>query len=210
LKTPGPDLTFEKNLWQNGVGTIAGIDEAGRGALAGPVAAAAVVLPADENISRVLAGVRDSKQMTLSQRSYWGGQIKKWAVTWGVGFASAEEIDQLGILPATRLAAVRALGELSAAPAHLILDYLFLSECMLPQTSLIKGDQRSLSVAAASVLAKTTRDAFMVALNAQVPGYGFDRHKGYGTAAHCAALQKLGFSSVNRRTFHLHRGVEYV
>jgi ribonuclease HII len=209
LKTPGPDLTFEKNLWQAGVSTIAGIDEAGRGALAGPVAAAAVILPADENISRILEGVRDSKQMTPSQRSCWGVQIKKSAVTWGVGFASVEEIDQMGILPATHLAAARALEKLSIAPAHLILDYLFLSECALPQTSLVKGDQRSLSVAAASVLAKTTRDAFMVALNAQVPGYGFDRHKGYGTAAHCAALQKLGFSSVHRRTFHLHRRGEY-
>jgi ribonuclease HII len=210
LKTPGPDLTFEKNLWQAGVSTIAGIDEAGRGALAGPVAAAAVVLPADDNISRILDGVRDSKQMTPSQRSCWGAQIKKWAVTWGVGFASVEEIDQMGILPATHLAAERALEKLCSAPTHLILDYLFLTECALPQTSLVKGDQRSLSVAAASVLAKTTRDAFMVALNAQVPGYGFDRHKGYGTAAHCAALQKLGFSSVHRRTFHLHRGVEHV
>jgi ribonuclease HII len=210
LKTPGPDLFFEKILWQAGVRAIAGIDEAGRGALAGPVAAAAVILPADENISLLLEGVRDSKQMTPTQRSYWCGQIKKWAITWGVGFASNEEIDLLGILPATHLAAVRALEALSKMPAHLILDYLFLRECALPQTSLVKGDQRSLSVAAASVLAKTTRDAFMVALNEQVPGYGFDRHKGYGTASHCAALENLGLSPVHRRTFHLHQGATHV
>jgi ribonuclease HII len=210
LKTPGPDLSFEKILWQAGVKVIAGIDEAGRGALAGPVAAAAVILPADENISLLLEGVRDSKQMTPAQRSYWCLQIKKWAITWGVGFASNEEIDLLGILPATHLAAARALEALSETPAHLILDYLFLRECALPQTSLVKGDQRSLSVAAASVLAKTTRDAFMVALSDQVPGYGFDRHKGYGTASHCAALENLGLSPVHRRTFHLHQGVTHV
>ena len=210
MKTPGPDLSFEKILWQAGVSAIAGIDEAGRGALAGPVAAAAVILPADENISLLLEGVRDSKQMTPAQRSCWGAQIKKWATSYGVGFASHEEIDLLGILSATHLAAARALEALSVAPAHLILDYLFLSECALPQTSLVKGDQRSLSVAAASVLAKTTRDAFMVALNEQVPGYGFDRHKGYGTASHCAALENLGLSFVHRRTFHLHQGAKHV
>ena len=210
MKTPGPDLTFEKALWQAGISSVAGIDEAGRGALAGPVTAAAVILAANEKIDLRLEGVRDSKQMTPSQRHYWSGQIKEWAVTWGVGFASAEEIDQIGILPATYLAAERALEELKIAPDHLILDYLFLSECVLPQTSLVKGDQRSLSVAAASVLAKTTRDAFMIALNEQVPGYGFDRHKGYGTAFHCAALEKLGLSPAHRQTFHLHRGVNYV
>jgi len=210
LKTPGPDLSFEKILWQAGVSAIAGIDEAGRGALAGPVAAAAVILPPDENISLLLEGVRDSKQMTPVQRSCWCEQIKKWAISFGVGFASNDEIDLLGILQATHLAAARALEALSLAPAHLILDYLFLSECALPQTSLVKGDQRSLSVAAASVLAKTSRDAFMVALNEHVPGYGFDRHKGYGTASHCAALDNLGLSPVHRRTFHLHRGAKHV
>jgi ribonuclease HII len=208
LKTQGPDLSFEKILWRAGVNAVAGIDEAGRGALAGPVTAAAVILPAQENILSLLEGVRDSKQMTPAQRNRWKECIKKVASAWGVGFASVEEIDRLGILPATHLAAERALEELSIAPEHLILDYLFLSECALPQTSLIKGDQRSLSVAAASVLAKTARDAFMVALNAQVPGFGFDRHKGYGTALHRSALEALGLSPVHRKTFHLHRGVQ--
>jgi ribonuclease HII len=209
LRTPGPGLTFEKALWQVGVSAVAGIDEAGRGALAGPVATAAVVFPDDDDLIYSLSGVRDSKQMTPAQRNHWSVHIKNLAAAWGVGFASAEEIDLLGILPATRLAAVRALDALGLVPNHLILDYLFLPECPLPQTSLVKGDQRSLSVAAASVLAKTTRDAFMVALDMQVPGYGFARHKGYGTAVHCAALESLGLSSVHRRTFHVHRGVNY-
>lgn len=206
MKTPGPDLEFEKALWQAGISWVAGIDEAGRGALAGPVAAAAVILPAEAELPGLLAGVRDSKQMTPAQRSFWSVQIKKIASAWGVGFASAEEIDQLGILPATRLAAERALGELSLAPDHLILDYLFLPDYCLPQTSLVKGDQRSLSIAAASVLAKTTRDACMVILDEQFPGYGFARHKGYGTEGHCIALRKLGMSSVHRQSFHLHEG----
>jgi len=210
LKTPAPDLTFEKALWQAGVEAVAGIDEAGRGALAGPVAAAAVVLPPEDDMLALLAGVRDSKQMTPAQRNRWSVQIKKLALAWGVGFASAGEIDQLGILPATRLAAERALGELGLTPGHLILDYLFLTESQLPQTSLVKGDQRSLSVAAASVLAKTTRDAELVRLDEQFPGYGFSRHKGYGTSVHCAAMQSLGLSPVHRQTFHLHRGAKHV
>lgn len=190
---------------------MAGIDEAGRGALAGPVAAAAVILPVDDNILHSLAGVRDSKQMTPTQRETWCVQIKRQAAAWGVGFASSEEIDLLGILPATRLAAVRALEGFSLAPNHLILDYLFLPEIPLPQTSLVKGDQRSLSIAAASVLAKTARDACMVALDQQVPGYGFARHKGYGTVVHCAALESLGPSAIHRRTFHVHnRGAIHV
>lgn len=183
---------------------MAGIDEAGRGALAGPVSAAAVVLPMDRDLLHSLSGVRDSKQMTPAQREFWRGHILRLAAGWGVGFASAGEIDSLGIVPATRLAAWRALAGIINPPDHLILDYLFLPDYPLPQTSLVKGDQRSLSVAAASVLAKTSRDAALVALDAQIPGYGFARHKGYGTAAHCAALKRLGPSPAHRRTFHLH------
>lgn len=169
-----------------------------------------MILPPEDDVLALLAGVRDSKQMTPAQRSRWSVQIKKLALAWGVGFASAGEIDQLGILPATRLAADRALGELELTPERLILDYLFLTECQLPQTSLVKGDQRSLSVAAASVLAKTTRDAELVRLDEQFPGYGFARHKGYGTSAHCAAMQSLGLSPVHRHTFHIHRGAKLV
>jgi ribonuclease HII len=198
-----PDLSFEMALWQVGLTFVAGIDEAGRGALAGPVVAAAVVLPADPQIFTKLQGVRDSKQMTADQREEGRARIIKHAVTWGVGFATVEDIDQWGILPATRLAATRAIEALEATPVHLLLDYLFLPEVSVSQTALIKGDRRSLSIAAASVLAKTNRDAMMRDLDQSFPGYGFARHKGYGTAAHRNALYRLGVSSAHRRSFDL-------
>lgn len=198
-----PDLSFERALWKAGLSAVAGIDEAGRGALAGPVAAAAVILPPEAKMVECLKGVRDSKQMTPHQREAGREKILQYAVTWGVGFASAEEVDQMGILPATRLAACRALEALTLPPAHLLLDYLFLPENPLPQTALIKGDRRSLSIAAASVLAKTARDALLCKLELTYPGYGFASHKGYGTQAHRAALQRLGVSPVHRLSFAL-------
>jgi ribonuclease HII len=203
LLPPAPDLAFEQALWAAGIRAIAGIDEAGRGALAGPVAAGAVILPADVSTPDKLHGVRDSKQMTPLQRQEARKRILDIALSWGVGFASWQEIDELGIVPATRLAAWRAVQELTISPDHLLLDYLFLPDCCLPQTALIKGDCRSLSIAAASVLAKTGRDALMVELDTQYPGYGFSIHKGYGTAMHRAALQRLGMSLVHRRSFRL-------
>jgi ribonuclease HII len=200
-KLSAPDLHFEQVLWEQGCLFVAGIDEAGRGALAGPVAAAAVILPANPAVSRILSGVRDSKQMTPLERQEWQQVIREQAVAWAVGMASAAEIDRCGIVPATRLAAQRALASLGLAPGHLLLDFLHLPEVDLPQTALVKGDQRSLSIAAASVLAKTARDATMLALEAQYPGYSLARHKGYGTAVHCQALQRLGPSPVHRLTF---------
>ena len=203
LLPPEPDLSFELALWEAGLTAVAGIDEAGRGALAGPVAAGAVVLPHEAGMVNCLKGVRDSKQMAPNQREVAREKILKYAVTWGVGFASAEEIDQMGILPATRLAACRALATLIPPPAHLLLDYLFLPEISLPQTALIKGDCRSLSIAAASILAKTSRDALLRELELVYPGYGFASHKGYGTQAHREALQRLGVSPVHRLSFAL-------
>jgi ribonuclease HII len=150
-----------------------------------------------------LRGVRDSKQMTPFQRQAAREQILRYAVAWGVGMASSQEIDQMGILPATRLAACRALESLTLPPTHLLLDYLFLPESPIPQTALTKGDCRSLTIAAASVLAKTSRDALMCALEATYPGYGFAAHKGYGTIAHREALQRLGVSSIHRLSFAL-------
>ncbi len=200
---PGePDLSFEIPLWEAGIKAIAGIDEAGRGPLAGPVAAAALVLPPFLEAA-ALAGVRDSKQMTRLQREASLACIRQAAYAWGIGFASVQEIDALGILPATRLAAQRALAALSISPEHLLLDCLFLPEVALPQTSLVKGDCRSLSIAAASVLAKTTRDALMGAFDIQYPGYGFAVHKGYGTVAHRAAIERRGPCAFHRRTFRL-------
>lgn len=198
-----PDLSFEQALWSAGVKLVAGIDEAGRGPLAGPVAAAAVILPDDLQVVDQLHGVRDSKQLTPKNRQSARQRIIDYALTWGVGFASSQEIDELGILPATHLAAKRALEQLRIAPEHLLLDCLFLRETALPQTSLIKGDRRSLSIAAASVLAKTARDALMLALDAQYPGYGLAKHKGYGTLAHRQAIRSLGPSPIHRQSFAL-------
>ena len=196
-----PDLTHELPLWQAGLERVAGLDEAGRGAWAGPVYAAAVVLPANTYISAQLSGVQDSKLMTPKQREYWAVIIRSFAAGWGVGFATREEIDRMGILPATRLAMQRALEQLSQPPEHLLIDALLLKQVNLPQSALIKGDRRSLSIAAASVLAKTARDALLVELDALYPGYGFARHKGYGTAIHQAALQQLGACAEHRRSF---------
>lgn len=203
LIPPAPDLSFEQVLWAAGVLRVGGIDEAGRGPLAGPVAAAVVILPAHPNLLEQLAGVRDSKQMTPAQRQAACARIQAVAQAHAVGFAEAAEIDALGILPATRLAAWRAVQALAVTPQHLLLDCLFLPEIAIPQTSLIKGDQRSLSIAAASVLAKTARDARLLELEQQYPGYGFARHKGYGTAAHREALQRLGPCPQHRRSFRL-------
>ena len=204
-KTDPPNLKFESGLWKSGLGRVAGLDEAGRGAMAGPVAVGAVILPDDDpHLSRTLACSRDSKQMTPRQRELCAPIIKETALAWSVAFASPEEIDQLGIVPATRLAAMRALEALIPAPDFLLTDFrLELPESELSQTSLPKGDQHCLSIAAASILAKTTRDALMRELDGQYPGYGLGQNKGYGTQAHRSAMMRLGYSSVHRKTFQL-------
>jgi ribonuclease HII len=201
LLPAAPNLSFEIERWASGVCVVAGIDEAGRGALAGPVAAAALVLPVDEDLCRQLSGVRDSKEMTPHQREIWAVQLRACALAYGVGMASHLEIDAIGIVPATRLAVQRALESLNISPQHLLLDYLKLPDCPIPQTSLVKGDARSLSIAGASILAKTARDALMRQLDALYPGYGFAAHKGYGTLAHRQALAYLGPSPIHRLSF---------
>ena len=200
--TVNPDLTYEKRLWSC-YKYIAGLDEAGRGALAGPVAVGAVILPNDKtHLSRTLAGVRDSKQMTPLERESLAPRIKVTALAWSVAFASAEEIDLQGIVPATRLAAVRALQSLSISPEYLLTDFrLELPQLDLGQTSLVKGDVYCLSIAAASVLAKTARDAYMRQLDSEFPNYGLGKHKGYGTQAHRLAMKRWGYSSVHRKSF---------
>lgn len=202
--TANPDLKFEKRLWPH-FKYIAGLDEAGRGALAGPVAVGAVILPNDKTqLARTLAGVRDSKQMTPLERESLAPRIRKTALAWSVAFASAEEIDLLGIVCATRLAATRALYNLSIFPEYLLTDFrLELPQLDLSQTSLVKGDVYCLSIAAASVLAKTARDAYMLKLDSQYQGYGLGKHKGYGTQAHRLAMKRMGYSSIHRRTFSL-------
>jgi len=202
-KTDPPNLKFESNLWQSGLKYVAGFDEAGRGAMAGPVAVGAVILPDDNpHLARTLACSRDSKQMTPRQRELCAPIIKETALAWNVAFASPEEIDEIGIVPATRLAGMRALDALIPAPDFLLTDFrLELPESELPQTSLPKGDARCLSIAAASILAKTTRDALMRELDEQYPGYGLEQNKGYGTQAHRSAMRRLGYSSVHRKSF---------
>lgn len=197
-----PDLQFEQVLWAQGLRRVAGVDEAGRGALLGPVAAAAVILPSDQpDLFDRLEGVRDSKEMTPQERDLWAIEIKVTALAWAVGYASAAEIDEIGIAPATRLAAGRALAQLSVQTEHLLIDYIKLNEVDIPQTSLVKGDARSLTIAAASVLAKTGRDAILVAMETEFPGYGLAQNKGYGTAAHRAAIATLGPCAQHRYSF---------
>jgi ribonuclease HII len=201
LLPPAPDLAFEVSLWEAGVENIAGIDEAGRGALAGPVAAAAVILPSSSSIPAALDGLKDSKQLSSAQRNKWAEIIRVEARAWGVGFASHTEIDQWGIVPATRLAAQRAMDNFDLPIDHLLLDYLFLTEVRVPQTNLIKGDQRALSIAAASILAKTGRDKKLVELDSEFREYHFADHKGYATSQHLAALEHFGPSPVHRKSF---------
>lgn len=202
LIPPSPTLKLERKLWRSGLTFIAGIDEAGRGSLAGPVAVSALVLPAGKTrIKQALHGVRDSKEMTSARRFLWAERIKSIALTWAVSFANAAEIDALGIAPATRLAASRALDALSCHPQHLLIDYIHLPEIPIPQTALIKGDARVLSIACASVLAKTTRDALMVSFDEKYPQYGFAAHKGYGTKRHRQAIEQYGACLIHRRSF---------
>jgi len=202
LLPESPDLTFERALWGKGLRLIAGVDEAGRGAIAGPVAAGAVVLPSDvPDLYEQLHGVKDSKVMTPKDREKWALAIKKTAVAWGVGFASKDEIDRVGIVPATYLAASRALAKLTCSIEHILVDYLTLPGVEIPQTPLVKGDARSMTIASASILAKTTRDALLVEMDDEFPGYHFVSNKGYGTRAHLGAIEKLGPCEQHRCSF---------
>lgn len=201
---PVPELTYESHLWPY-YKHIAGLDEAGRGALAGPVAVGAVILPGDDPLlARTLEGVRDSKQLTARERESLAPRIRAAALSWSVGLAPAEEIDALGIVPATRLAALRALQGLSLLPQYLLTDFrLELPQLDLPQTSIVKGDALCLSIAAASILAKTARDALMLEMDSQYQGYGLGKHKGYGTRSHRLAMKQLGMSPIHRKTFQI-------
>jgi ribonuclease HII len=199
-----PELVFERALWKSGLRFVAGLDEAGRGALAGPVAVGAVLFPMHvRGLLRKLDGLRDSKLMTPGARFQMRPLIQACALKTGVGFASAGEIDALGIVAATRLAASRALEQMAFLPEFLLTDFrLELPELDIPQAAIVKGDQKCLSIAAASVLAKTSRDALLCELESQYPGYGFETHKGYGTEMHRAAIRQIGYCPEHRRSFH--------
>jgi len=200
-----PNTSFESDLWDEGLIYIAGLDEAGRGALAGPVSVGAVILPNDKTLlSSTLAGARDSKQMTPRKRETLAPRIREIALEWAVGFATSEEIDMQGIVRATRLAAIRALHQFMITPQYLLTDFrLELPQINIPQTSIIKGDAHCLSIACASILAKTERDALMRELDSQYPGYGLKKHKGYGTQVHRSAVKRLGLSPIHRKTFRI-------
>ncbi len=178
-------------------GLVCGIDEAGRGPLAGPVVAAAVIL----DPARPIAGLNDSKKLSEKRREALAGEIREKALAWAVAEASVEEIDQLNILHATFLAMQRAVAALSVAPERAMVDGNRCPKLPIPVEAVVKGDGKIASIAAASILAKTVRDAGMLALHAIYPQYGFDRHMGYPTAAHFAALEAHGASPVHRRSF---------
>jgi ribonuclease HII len=180
---------------------VAGLDEVGRGAWAGPVAAAAVTLPAARpGLARMLGMVRDSKMLDGDQRAVGEHHIRHLADV-GLGWASVEEVDRLGMIAATRLAMERAVAGLSLRPQHLLIDHLSLPSAEIAQTSITFGDRLSLSIACASIVAKVARDRAMQQLDERFPGYGFARHKGYGTPEHQAALQALGPCPIHRVSF---------
>ena len=196
-----PDAAYENKLHALDFRLVAGIDEVGRGPLAGPVTAAAVVMP-DEIPGTWFGLVRDSKQMTPETREYACEQIQLHARAVGVGSGSPGEVDSLGIVAATRLAMTRAVDDLGVTPDHLLIDALTLPGVNVPQTPIVKGDAISISIAAASIVAKVTRDRLMAeSYEPRHPGYGFARNKGYGTAEHMAALQELGPCPIHRQSF---------
>ena len=196
-----PDDAFELALRERGYSAAAGVDEVGRGPLAGPVVAGAVILPV-ELPDDGLHLIRDSKQLTPDQREMAAAYIERHAVGYACGAADAAEIDRLGIVAATRNAMARAIDLLEPAADHLLIDALDLPGIPLPQMSMVRGDARCRSIAAASIIAKVTRDRLMVTVwEARFPGYGFAAHKGYGTATHLRALRELGPIPGHRLTF---------
>ena len=185
---PRPDLALETALSLRVGGLVCGVDEAGRGPWAGPVSAGAVIL----NPGDIPEGIDDSKALTEARRDALAVQIKARALAWGIGFASVEEIEDLNILGATGLAMCRAIEAMALTPVAALVDgnYRFKLPCDVQ--TVVKGDSLSLSIGAASILAKTARDRLMIDLAAQYPGYGFERHKGYAAPAHIAALERHG------------------
>ncbi len=188
---------YEEDVRRKGYSIVAGIDEAGRGPLAGPVVASAAILPADVRIR----GINDSKKLSPAKREELYHEITEKAVAWSVGMSTVEEIDNLNILQASLLAMQRAVQDLTACPDYLLVDAVKIPDISTPQNAIIKGDGLSVSIAAASIIAKVTRDKIMNNLDREFPQYGFSRHKGYGTSEHIKALKEYGPSHHHRRTF---------
>jgi ribonuclease HII len=192
-------LTRENELWAGGIERIAGVDEAGVGPLAGPLVAAAVVFP----IGFGLPGVNDSKQLTPERRATLAVAIRASAVAFAVAVVEPEEIDRINVYQATLAAMARAVDGLTITPQHVLVDARRIPGCDLPQEAIIKGDARCHAIAAASILAKTVRDALMVRYEDEYPGYGFAAHKGYPTEIHRDAIRRLGPCPIHRRSFTL-------
>jgi len=198
-------LSFEQALWQQGLVHVAGVDEAGRGPLAGPVTAAAVTFPnrwRESGLDERLRDLNDSKQLTEAQRENFFSILTSHAeICFAICSVDAETIDRINILQATHRAMNEALAKLNPPPQHALVDGRPVKTMRVPQTALVKGDARSYSIAAASVLAKVTRDRMMLEFDRQFPGYGFAEHKGYGTLQHLAAIAKLGACAIHRKSF---------
>jgi len=194
---PAAPYRFEAQAWRTGLTRIAGVDEAGRGPLAGPVVAAAVVIAPDRRVR----GVADSKVLPPGRREELFALIHERAVAVGVGIVDHLTIDRINILEATRLAMDQALAGLALVPELIITDFVSLRDCPCPQRNLVDGDARCASVAAASIVAKVTRDRLMRELDAEFPAYGFAKHKGYATAEHIAAIDRHGLCPQHRRSF---------
>jgi len=189
-------LAYEKELYAQGIDLIAGVDEVGRGPLAGPVVAAAVILP---KACKIL-GLNDSKKIPKSKHKEIYEAVLQNAIAIGIGIKDNQVIDQVNIYEATKLAMMEAIGQLEPQPQHLLIDAMRL-DLPIPQTSIIKGDANSLSIAAASIVAKVTRDQMMEEFDKEYPGYDFAQNAGYGTAKHLAGLDKLGVTPIHRRSF---------
>lgn len=192
-----PDLRYERKLWKEGFEAVAGVDEVGVGPMAGPVVAAAVIFPPEVFIK----GVHDSKQLRAEHREALFPLIRERATAIGLGLAEVEEIDRRNIYHATIAAMIRAIEALDRKPHHVLIDGRKIPSLTLPQTRIVGGDRKSFCIAAASIIAKVTRDRMMRDYDAAYPGYGFARHKGYCTADHVAAVEQLGPSPIHRTSF---------
>ena len=199
MRSQPPSLDYEDKLKLQGYELIAGIDEAGRGALAGPVVAGAIILPRSHFPWFEL--VRDSKELTARERESLFPFISREAIAVGVGVISCQVIDTVNILEATKLAMMQAIETLPEQPRFLLIDGLGLSRCSIPQKKIIRGDKLCLSIACASIIAKVTRDRIMKELDKVYPGYGLARHKGYATREHVSCLKQLGHSPIHRLSF---------
>jgi ribonuclease HII len=196
---------FEQQLWRQGFSRVAGVDEAGRGPLAGPVVAAAAIFPsrwAQSGLPRELEGLNDSKQLTETQREKFFSFLTACAeIEFAIAAVDVGLIDEINILQATHRAMNEALAKLNPQPQHALVDGRAVKTMRVPQTAIVKGDARSYSIAAASVLAKVARDRLMLEFHAQFPNYGFAEHKGYGTPQHLAAIEKFGACAIHRKSF---------